>query len=286
LDSNTKKSLVNKATKELSVKAQCMILSLARSAFYYQPVELFNSDNLNIMKVMDRIYTEYPFYGHRRICDELKDAHNIKVGRDRVLKYMHIMGIEAFYPRKKINTTTPNKEHKVYPYLLRNLNIERCNQVWAADITYIPLNGKFCYLMAIIDWHSRCILSYRISNSLDTTFCLEALKEAFKRYGKPEIFNTDQGCQFTSHAFTQELLDAGIAISMDSVGRAIDNVIIERFFRTIKYEDIYLNHYQSIKDLKKGVEKYMRFYNVQRKHSSLNKKTPYVVYHGQTFTHN
>ncbi len=266
---------------ELPITLRCYILSLNRSSLYYQNVEPVNCDDLEIMNNIDQIYTEYPFFGHRRIRDELEDEYGIKIGRHRVRNYMSIMGIQAFYPRRKVNTSTPNKEHKVYPYLLRNITINRCNQVWASDITYIPLNGKFCYLIAIIDWYSRCILSYRISNSLDTSFCLDALNHAFELYGKPDIFNTDQGCQFTSQAFTQALFDKNIAVSMDSVGRAIDNIIIERFFRTLKYEDIYLNRYSSIKELKQGVERYMTFYNHKRKHSSLAKQTPYRVYYGQ-----
>ena len=265
----------------LPISLQCHILSLNRSSLYYKEVEPINRNDLEIMGHIDQIYTEYPFYGHRRIHDELKDEYGIKIGRHRVRKYMNIMGIQAFYPRRKINTSTPNKEHKVYPYLLRNIAINRCNQVWAADITYVPLNGKFCYLIAIIDWYSRCILSYRISNSLDASFCMDALNCAFELYGKPEIFNTDQGCQFTSQTFTQALLERNIAISMDSVGRAIDNIIIERFFRTLKYEDIYLNRYSSIKELKQGVQRYMTFYNHRRKHSSLAKQTPDSVYYGQ-----
>jgi len=285
LDLNIKKDLIDKSV-ELPITVQCDVLSLARSSAYYQPVEPITKQDLEIMNAIDQIYTEYPFFGHRRIRDELQDEYGFKIGRHRVRNYMTIMGIQAFYPRRRINTSIPNKEHKVYPYLLRNTTINRCNQVWAADITYIPLNGKFCYLIAIIDWYSRCILSYRISNSLDTSFCLDALNQACERYGKPEIFNTDQGCQFTSQAFTQALLDKNIAISMDSVGRAIDNIIIERFFRTLKYEDIYLNRYSSIKELKIGVDCYMTFYNHKRKHSSLKKQTPYFVYYGHKFCQN
>ena len=269
------------SASKLPITLRCHILSLNRSSLYYQNVEPINREDLEIINNIDQIYTEYPFFGHRRIRDELEDEYGIKIGRHRVRNDMSIMGIQAFYPRRKVNTSTPNKEYKVYPYLLRNMTINRCNQVWEADITYIPLNGKFCYLIAIIDWYSRCILSYRISNSLDTSFCLDALNHAFDLYGKPDIFNTDQGSQFTSRAFTQALFDKNIAVSMDSVGRAIDNIIIERFFRTLKYEDIYLNRYSSIKELKQGVERYMTFYNHKRKHSSLAKQTPYRVYYEQ-----
>lgn len=285
MDLNTKREIIN-PTAELPITVQCDVLSLARSSAYYKPADPITEQDLEIMNMIDQIYTEHPYFGHRRIRDELKDEYNMNIGRHRVRQYMNLMGIEAFYPRRKINTSTPNKEHKVYPYLLRKLDINRCNQVWAADITYIPLNGKFCYLVAIIDWYSRCILSYRISNSLDTSFCLDALNEALDRYEKPEIFNTDQGSQFTSEAFTKKLIDQKILISMDSVGRAIDNIIIERFFRTLKYEDIYLNRYVSIKELKQGVDRYMKFYNHKRRHSSLEKQTPFQVYRGYAFCQN
>ena len=264
----------------ISIIQQCKLLAVSRSSVYYEPVEKMTENKISIMHAIDRIYTDYPFYGHRRICDELNES-GFNIGRDRTLHYMHEMGIEAFYPKRKKNTSIANKEHKVYPYLLRNLKINRPNQVWAIDITYIPINGKFCYFVGIIDWYSRTILSYRISNSLDTFFCLEALQEAFDRHGKPEIFNSDQGCQFTSEQFTKALLEKDIRISMDSVGRAIDNIMIERFFRSFKYEDIYVKRYNSIKELKQGVDKYIYFYNHKRKHSSLNKKTPLNVYYGQ-----
>lgn len=269
----------------MPVTKQCALLSIARSSVYYEPVEKMTENHIDLMHAIDRIYTDYPFYGHRRICDELIEQ-GYKIGRDRTLHYMQEMGIEAFYPKRKKNTSIANKEHKVYPYLLRNLKITRSNQVWAIDITYIPIYGKFCYFVGIIDWYSRAILTYRISNSLDTSFCLEAIREALERYGKPDIFNSDQGCQFTSEQFTKVLLENGIQISMDSVGRAIDNIIIERFFRTFKYEDIYLNRYGSIKELKQGVDKYIYFYNHKRKHSSLNKKTPFTAYYGQSLSLN
>lgn len=269
----------------MTITKQCALLSIARSSVYYEPVEKMTENRVDLMHAIDRIYTDHPFFGHRRICDELIEQGH-QIGRDRTLHYMQEMGIEAFYPKRKKNTSIANKEHKVYPYLLRNLKITRSNQVWAIDITYIPIDGKFCYFVGIIDWYSRAILTYRISNSLDTSFCLAAIQEALERYGKPDIFNSDQGCQFTSEQFTKVLLENGIQISMDSVGRAIDNIIIERFFRTFKYEDIYLNRYGSIKELKKGVDKYIYFYNHKRKHSSLNKKTPFTTYYGQPLSLN
>ena len=195
--------MINKYDK-ISIKKQCAITAITRSSVYYEPVEKMTENRIDVMHAIDRIYTDHPFYGHRRICDDLNEQ-GYQIGRDRTLHYMQEMGIEAIYPKRKKNTSIANKEHKVYPYLLRNLRITRSNQVWAIDITYIPINGKFCYFVGIIDWCSRAILSYRISNSLDTSFCLEALKEALERYGKPEIFNSDQGCQFTSEQFTKNI---------------------------------------------------------------------------------
>lgn len=269
----------------MSIAKQCEMLSLNRSSFYTQPDEEPKSEKIEIMHTIDRIYTDYPFYGHRRIWDALKDE-GFAIGRDRTLEYMTEMGLQAFYPRRKKFTSLPDQKHKKYPYLLKGLQIVKPNQVWAADITYVPLDGRFCYLMIVVDWFSRMILSHRISNSLDTQFCLEALEEAFRRYGAPEIFNTDQGAQFTSHDFTHVLLSKNVQVSMDSKGRAIDNVIVERCFRTIKYEDIYLKHYGTIPEFKTGFTKYMDFYNRRRKHSSLDNKTPLETYYGQKISFN
>lgn len=272
--------MIHRNDNQMSMTKQCQILSLTRSHVYYKPVDRFTPEVIKTMHTIDEIYTEHPEFGYRRIFDELQELGYL-IGRDQTLTLMREMGIEALYPRKKRNTTIVNKEHKIYPYLLRDISITGPNQVWAADITYIPLQGRFCYLIAIIDWYSRMILSYRISNALDVSFCEEALNEALTRFGKPEIFNTDQGCQFTSYRFTEILHNQSIQISMNSKGRALDNVIIERFFRTLKYENVYLKHYATIKELKAGVEKFIEYYNRRRKHSSLNKKTPSTVYYGQ-----
>jgi putative transposase len=261
---------------EVSISQQCILLNIARSSAYYQCQPRFNESDLEIMRRIDEIYTEEPFKGYRRIWDDLQEQ-NIKVGRDRVLQYMQEMGICAIYPKRRFNTSISNPEHRVYPYLLRDIEINRPNQVWAIDITYIPLQGKFCYLVAIIDWHSRYILSWRLSNSLDSEFCRDALNEALAKYPHPEIFNSDQGCQFTSHDFTAILKEQEIQISMDGKGRAIDNVIIERFFRTLKYEDIYLKHYASIREARNGINQFMHKYNNQRKHSTL-KARPCQIY--------
>jgi len=266
---------LNKSAK-VSIAEQCELLNLNRSSVYYQPELAFDEYELNILNQMDEIFTDKPFYGYRRVYLELL-KQGFEVGRDRVLKYMRVLGLETFYPRKR-RTTIPGKGHKIYPYLLKDLDICRANQVWAADITYIRLAKGFCYLVAIIDWYSRRILSYRISNSLDTVFCLDALQEAIDKFGLPEIFNSDQGCQFTSKDFTGLLKAYGVQISMDSKGRAIDNVIIERFFRSLKYENIYLREYGGIPELREGVFNYMNFYNYKRPHSSLDNLTPVEVY--------
>lgn len=268
-----KQSFIDKSDSELSVRKQCEILGLNRNKVYSQEKELSQSE-IEIMNKIDEIYTMFPFYGYRRIWKNLLEK-NIFIGRDRTLKYMRLMGICAIYPKK---TTFRNKDHKVYPYLLKNLDINRPDQVWATDITYIKMERGFCYLVAIIDWYSRKILSYKLSNCLSTDFCIEALEEALLKYPKPGIFNTDQGCQFTSEEFTKILLQNEIKISMDSKGRATDNAVIERFWRNVKYENIYLNKYQTIQEVKVGIRNYIEFYNQRRLHSSLDYKTPHSVY--------
>ena len=270
---NTKRKLISNG-KDMSMVEQCGLIELNRSTLYYEPVP-YSEDELELFNKIDLVYTDMPFYGHRKIWNELL-RRGISIGRDRTLKYMQIMGLKPFYPHK--NTSTPDKQHKKYPYLLRNLPICRPNQVWAADITYIRLAKGFCYLIAIIDWYSRYILSYRISTTLDVSFCVDALQEALERYPAPEIFNTDQGSQFTSADFTEILLSRQIKISMDSKGRALDNIIIERFFRSLKHEDIYYKEYLSVPELKTGVSEYMFKYNHKRLHETLDYRTPAEVY--------
>jgi putative transposase len=268
-----RKSLVDQ-NESISIKDQCELLEISRSSIYYEAVPEFSTTELKIMNVIDEIYTAYPFYGYRRQYQEII-ARGYKIGEDRVRIFMRILDLKTFYPSK---TTIPNKEHKIYPYLLRNLKIERVNQVWAADITYIRLVSGFCYLVAIIDWYSRYLLSFRISNCLDKQFCLDALEEALLRYEKPDIFNTDQGSQFTSQAFTEKLSLSKIKISMDSVGRWSDNIIIERFFRSLKWENIYINQYDSVKDVRLGCADYIQFYNHKRRHETLDYQTPYTYF--------
>lgn len=225
---------------------------------------------------MDELFTEYPFYGYRKMYNQLKNE-GMFVGKDKVLKYMRVLGLETFYPEKK-NLSSPNKENKIYPYLLRGIKIKRPNQVWSIDITYIRMASGFMYLAAIIDWYSKYLLSYKLSNSLEMNFCIETLKDALNSYGNPEIINSDQGSQFTSMDFTTIVSKNDIKISMDSKGRALDNIAIERFFRSLKYENIYINEYNDVKELKEGINRYIEFYNLRRLHQTLKYKTPAEIY--------
>jgi putative transposase len=258
----------------LPITRQCKILDLSRSSLYYQ-LEPISKDELNMMSLIDEIHLRYPFYGSRRIRDELLD-NGFHVSRDRVRTLMKRMGVEALYRKPRLST--PHPGHKVYPYLLRGMKIDRANQVWAVDITYIPLSKGFVYLAAIMDWASRKVLSWRLSNTLDTSFCLDALEEAIEQFGCPEIFNSDQGCQFTSEAFTSMLKEHDIKISMDGRGRWMDNVFIERLWKSVKYEEVYLKAYDSIAIARKELRDYFAFYNRVRRHQGLNKKSPDEVY--------
>jgi putative transposase len=275
LDLNNRKKIIDK--KEiLDIKIQCKILSVARSSYYYESKTNNRTKKENIKNIIKEIFENIPFYGYRRIYNELKIS-DIKIGRDLVLKYMKELNLTAIYPKKKI-TTIAKKEHKKYPYLLKNLKINKVNQVWSTDITYLKLQTGYIYFVAIIDWYSRKILSYRFSNTMDIKFCVDALEDAIKLYGKPEIFNSDQGSQFTSKNFTEILKTNGIKISMDSVGRWADNIIIERFWRTLKYENFHIFKYKDFLSAKMGITKYIKFYNEKRTHSSLNYKTPAKVF--------
>ncbi len=259
---------------KLPVARQCKILSLSRSTAYYRPQEASETD-LKLMRRIDELHLEYPFAGSRMLRDMLcREGHAI--GRKRVARLMKKRGIEAIY--KKPNTSRRHAAHPVYPYLLRNLAIERANHVWAADITSIPMKRGFVYLFAVMDWASRRVLSGRLSNTLTTDFCIEAVAEAIARYGTPDIFHTDQGCQFTSLEFTQLLKDKGITISMDGKGCWRDNVFVERLWKSIKYEEVYLHAYESISAAKSGMGRYLDFYNGRRPHSSLDGGTPDAFY--------
>jgi putative transposase len=257
----------------LSVAEQCELLELARSTYYYEPAAE-SVENLALMRRIDEQYLNTPFFGSRRMALELS-TEACPVNRKRVQRLMRTMGIAALYPRKR--TSTPGVGHRVYPYLLRGLTVDRANQVWCSDITYVPMERGFMYLVAIMDWYSRYVLSWRLSNTLDGEFCVSALEAALTR-GKPEIFNTDQGAQFTSREFTGVLQANQIAISMDGRGRALDNVFIERLCWSVKYENIYLKAYSTVADLNEGLAWYFDFYDHRRKHQSLGKRTPYEVF--------
>jgi putative transposase len=261
-------------THKLPVSRQCQLLDIGRSSYYYQAVPVSQAD-VDLMRIIDEIHLKYPFYGSRKVRDELK-ARGIKVGRGHVRTLMQKMGIEALYQKPRLSE--PHPGHKIYPYLLRNLEINRANQVWAADICYLPMARGFCYLVAVMDWASRRVLSWRLSNTLDPSFCTEALEEALKNYGTPEIFNTDQGSQFTSEALTGILSVHGIKISMDGKGRWMDNVFIERLWKNVKYEEVYLKGYNSIAEARRELGAYFEFYNRTRPHQGLDDRTPDEVY--------
>ena len=262
----------------LSLTRQSQLLELSRSSLYYGSVPISDRD-LELMRSIDELHMKHPFMGSRSIRDQLQDK-GYQVGRQHVSTLMKKMGIAALY--KKPRLSKPHPDHKVYPYLLRGMEITRANHVWAADITYLPMARGFCYLVAIMDWASRKVLAWRLSNTLDASFCVEALQEALQealaRYGVPEIFNTDQGSQFTSDAFIGILESYGISISMDGKGRWMDNVFIERLWWSVKYQDVYLKAYGSIAEARKGLREYFEFYNTQRRHQSLDRRTPDDVY--------
>jgi putative transposase len=262
-------------THRVPVSTQCLLLSLNRSTVYYQAHEGVSKADLELMKQIDEIHMKYPFYGSRRIRDWFED-HGVVVNRKRIQRLRRLMGLEALYPKKR--TSQPGKGHKIYPYLLKDLEINHINQVWATDITYIPMAKGFLYLVAIVDLFSRKVLSWRISNTMDNTFCIEALNEALDRYGKPEIFNSDQGSQFTSEEFTAILSKHNIKISMDGKGRWIDNVLVERLWRSLKYEEVYLKAYQNVMQAKNCINTWFQFYNTERRHQSLDRRTPDDVY--------
>ena len=264
---------IDRAHASLSVRQQCELLGLARSSWYYEPVP--DSDrNLRLMRLIDEQYLSRPYFGQRRMTIWLRQQGHL-VNVKRVRRLMQIMGLEAIHPGPRLSLTSP--EHRVFPYLLRGVTIDRPDQVWSTDITYVPLARGFLYLVAVIDWFSRKVLSWELSNSMEVGFCVSALESALSA-GQPEIFNTDQGSQFTSPQFTSVLSSRGIAISMDGRGRALDNVFIERFWRTLKYEDIYLKAYAAGDDLFAGLTEYITFYNDARPHMSLSYRTPSEVY--------
>jgi putative transposase len=267
------RTLIEVGHPALSVRRQCELLGLSRSSLYYEPA-CETAENLRLMRRIDEQYTARPFYGSRRMTRWLIEQGE-EVNRKRVQRLMRTMGLEAIYPKPRLSAA--GKGYKVYPYLLRGVTIERADQVWSTDITYVPMTSGFMYLAAVIDWFSRYVIAWRLSNTLDGAFCLEMLEEAL-RSGKPEVFNTDQGVQFTADAFTGCLESAGVAVSMDGRGRALDNVFVERLWRSVKYEDIYIRGYEAVPELHHGLVRYFGFYNDERLHQSLGYRTPAAVY--------
>jgi putative transposase len=263
----------------LSVRRQCELLGLNRSSLYYEPAGE-TAENLRLMRLIDEQYTAHPFLGSRRMTRWLIERGE-EVNRKRVQRLMRIMGLEAIYPKPRLSR--PGEGHRIYPYLLRGVKVERPDQVWSADITYVPMAAGFMYLAAVIDWFSRYVVAWRLSNTLDGSFCLEMLEEAL-RGGRPEVFNTDQGVQFTAAAFVGRLEGAGVAVSMDGRGRALDNVFVERLWRSVKYEDIYIRVYETVPELQRGLARYFGFYNGERLHQSLEYRTPAEVDRGVSIT--
>lgn len=274
---DAKKEYVDEAEEKIPIYRQCELLGISKSSYYYVPYiseKKHNADEI-IMRCIDEIYTERPYYGTRRIRYELSTTHQIQVSRTHIRRLMRILGIQALYPQPK--TTIPNKEHQKHPYLLHGLKIEAPNEVWSTDITYIRMKKGWIYLTAIIDWYSRYIISWKISITLDTEFCTDALQESLLN-AKPIIFNSDQGSQYTSSAFTGILEKNEIFISMDGKGRCLDNIFIERFWRTIKQEEVYIKSYDSVQDAYNNIKTYIHFYNNERPHQSHGYKTPAEIY--------
>lgn len=261
----------------VSIRQQCQWLGLSRSTYYYQPLPASGEDLL-LMRILDEQYLESPQYGYRKMGLALAQAGYV-VNHKRVRRLMQAMGLEAIYP--KVNTSKPAANHRVYPYLLRGVKIVKTHQVWATDITYVPMAEGYMYLMAVIDLHSRYVLTWSVSNTMDAAWCSRVLRQALEAYPAPEIFNTDQGSQFTSEEFTQTLLNAGIRISMDGKGRALDNIFVERLWRTVKYENIYLKAYADGWQLESGLDAYFEFYNHRRFHQGLSYRTPVEVLKGE-----
>lgn len=262
---------------DLSVNRQCALAGVARSSYYYQPRRTESAENLRLMRLIDRMYLKRPFYGSPQMTGWLRDLGHL-VNHKRVERLMRVMGLHAVVPGP--HTSRPHPEHRVYPYLLRDRVIQAPNEVWCADITYLPMSRGYLYLVAVMDWFSRYVLSWELSNALEAAFCVEAVKRALVK-ASPVIFNTDQGSQFTSEAFLQLLEAAGVQISMDGRGRARDNVFVERLWRSVKYEDVYIRDYRDGIEAQSGLSRYFRFYNIQRRHQGLDGRTPAQVYFGR-----
>lgn len=270
-----KVSLVDCSHPDISISRQTELLGVSRSSLYYTPRP--DPEEIRITRAIDEVYTRRPFYGSRRMKDALSDDHAIRVGRHRVRRLMRVMGLEAIYPRQKPKTSISEPAHKKYPYLLRNLPIVRPNHVWGTDITYLRLEGGWAYLVAIIDWFSRYVVAWNVSRTLESDFCIQALEAALQE-AKPEIFNSDQGTQFTDNDFTKILISHDVKVSMDGRGRFLDNIFTERLWRTVKYENIYLKSYRDVTEAREGLSEYFTFYNTERRHQSLDNRTPHDVH--------
>ena len=266
--------MIDPGYKRLSIVRQCALVSISRASFYRPPASE-SPENLVLMRLIDEAFLEMPWYGARQMARHLRRL-GWCVGRHRVRRLMRKIGLSAIYQAPK--TSEPHPQHRIYPYLLRHMTIERPNQVWCADVTYIPMRRGFLYLVAVMDWASRKVLSWRLSNTMETDFCVAALEEAIARYGKPDIFNTDQGSQFTSFAFTNTLRDAGIRISMDGRGRWMDNVFIERLWRSLKYECVFLNAFETGSEARGGIGRWISYYNADRPHTAFGGRTPDEAY--------
>ena len=274
-------ALVDHGDPALPVVAQCRLLKVARSTLYYQPVAV-SVDDLVVMRRMDELYLAYPFYGSRRMAAVLR-REGWALNRKRVRRLMRLMGLWAIY--QKPNTSRQHPEHTVYPYLLRGLTIDQPNQVWCADITYIPMAKGFVYLVAVMDWFSRRVLAWRVSITMETDFCVAALRDAMDRFGQPDIFNTDQGAQFTSADFVGELAGRKIRISMDGRGRYLDNIFIERLWRSLEYEEVFLKAYGAVIEARRSIGKWLEFYNDERPHQALDYRTPREIFEGEACAH-
>lgn len=271
-----KRSCIDSSHESLSIGRQCELIELPRSSYYRKnSLNKESEENLVLMRLIDKEYTGHPFYGSRKMWDYLR-RQGFKINRKRVQRLMRKMGLQSIAP--KPNTSKPHPEHKKYPYLLRKMEITCPNQVWCADITYLPLPGEFVYLTAVMDWYSRFVLSWQVSVTMDSSFCVSSLESAFRRYGRPEIFNTDQGVQYTSNDFTSTVLDNNVLLSMDGKGRCMNNIFIERLWRSVKYEEVYLKDYDSVSDLVKSLKVYFDFYNNERPHAGLGDMTPAEIY--------
>lgn len=275
MSSREKSALIEKDISGISIARQAELLDVSRSSFYYQPT--VDTEEIQAMNAIDEIYTKYPFYGSRKIMRDLNSDYQIKACRERVQRLMRIMGLEAIYPKKKLNFSAGDKQHKKFPYLLKKLQIVKPNHVWGADITYIRLKNGFIYLTAIIDWYSRYILSWKLSPTLENTFCVQALEEALE-IAVPEIHNSDQGVHYTAENYVSVLEGKEVQISMDGRGRCMDNIFTERFWRTVKYENVFIHEYENIDEARRGLAEYFPFYNEKRKHQSLDYLTPAQMY--------